>query len=966
MRPVLSAAAAFVVFMTAAPPIASQSALQIGGRSLLLDSRADIATDGTYLYGVAAKEQVLVRRPVVGTPSWEPLAIGRSGAAFGQIGGMAAVPGTLVVVDSRNGGRLATISTRPTESGLFAVAFTELKAKRPESVAVAGGQVFVADPDAGIVLQVAGGEVRGEFMSELLERRPGLRIFLSGDGASLFVGRSDGLLAQIDSVYLSDKVTPLILQRPTFDAAVQVRSPSQLSTRGLSAEEARAVRPIAAGLHQGISYLADAAARGVYAFEPSSRRPIHIDDPVEPILGANRIAVTDRTLFILSSDGELREIERPIPVEVVAERTSVTGLIPGLYQYLREKRLLATRRVQVAAGLMATLRRSKLLGGTVLPEEMRAVVCDLNGAFCPRGELRDVADGEWIVLPDWYAENFIDQIRVSLNGTKTLAAEIDQHIVSREFDAWKSIDKIRSLNVGKITASQTLKDIRTGSFLLPVELIRYLIPASRADGNASRGSGPLADLAKRVSGVRIRSLERLRAAAAGFDQPTAADWKPLADAHDKMRAKIKAENIAIARGPNAPEAKVGVADTFIDRKNPDFGEAFSQDEGTAQPAPRAPDAVARPAGTGSAAPQPAPAAQVWHELNKDIDHGTAVASLIGAAKFQFDRTGLAAGVPMLALRKDEPFIETDVRDAVLSSNVPIFNFSFSYDPGVVPPLGTMIDNLPQALFVVAAANSWTKKEDDGRICEGTLVIFPQCYASKPNVIVVTGTNIDGTQLIAPVQRGTVTDEGANWNPQLVHLAAPGEGYYASGYPGGYVPVRGSSFAAPLVTAAAAVLYSEGVTSPVLIKQRLIATADRVPTLTKYVQGGLLNVDRAVSFPAKAVVTEANKKPRAISLLRSDDITIKRANGTTGEIIPVRYIRRIIRVDNNVRILYATTSSSQASGTRVEIPEELRVLEVPAGNWVIKYKELDQKTLLEVGPKKELNLGTVEDYVGPIQ
>jgi hypothetical protein len=961
MKPSISTLGFVLVFTMSALSVSSQLGQQLD-RRVLLDSRADMATDGKYLYAVAVPQHLIVRTLVAGPRTWEALPVS---GAFGEISGLAGAPGALFVVDSK-GSRLAKIDTSSGDVSRFSVVFSDLSLKQPEGVAAAGGEVFVADSGQGEILRIRNGTNLPRFLSAWMEPRPGLRLFLSGNEDSLLVGRTDGSLLLAESVQIADKTSPQVLQRASF-AAVSPNKTSSIYQRVLGEDDMRAGRPISGSLYKGLVYLVDATERGVSVFERSTRRSLHIDDPIQPILGAARILATDRTLFVLTFEGTLREFERPVPAEIVSERADVPQLIPRLYSYLRERHLLATRRVQVVGSLDDTLRRSKLLGGSIVKADVHALVCDLNPRTCPSssGVAVVVPELEWLNLPDWDASSYVDQRRVMLSGERSLADELDRRIVSPEFSAWKNIDKIRELNLGTIPAQRSLADVRTGTFYLPTELIRYLVPVPRSDANFDFGL--LSTLPKIILGLRLRSLEPVSSSGVGAGQPPTNEWVPLAEAHDKMLATIKATKLSIQRGENSPAPKIGIAELgnkgFIDRTSPDFGpDVFIDDQMSA--GSTATVTVGMPASSVGPASQPPPTAvgKAWRAFLEDTDHGTAVASLIGATKFKFDKSGLAVGVPLMALHKDEPDLDKDIANAFLQSGVRIFNLSFTYKPGEQPTLRQAIINYPQALFVVAAGNSWTNNEDEGKICEGNLVIYPACDGDKPNVIVVTATDLPGAHLVAAQTNGQNIDPGVNWHPMYVHLAAPGDGFYASGYQGGYVPVRGSSFAAPLVTAVAAALYAEGVTNPVLIKQRLIATADRVPTLTRYIQGGLLNAERALAWPTKGVVTEGGNPPRPIGLQPSNSVTIPAQNGTS-ETVPASYIRRVTRVGAKVRVVYAMPS--QPNLARVDVPELLRVVEISPGNWPIKYREFDKKTFQEIGPKKELNLGAVNDYVGPI-
>jgi subtilisin family serine protease len=230
-----------------------------------------------------------------------------------------------------------------------------------------------------------------------------------------------------------------------------------------------------------------------------------------------------------------------------------------------------------------------------------------------------------------------------------------------------------------------------------------------------------------------------------------------------------------------------------------------------------------------------------------------------------------------------------------------------------------------------------------------------CEGNRKNVLVVAATGLDGSGLIEK----TITPPapGSNWNEQLVHIAAPGMGYYAPGRDNTYVPVRGTSFATPLVTATAALLFSQGVQDPWLIKQRIIATADERDNLLHKVYGaGLLNVRRAVTWPKYAVLgTGATAK---VVDLEPGDITIRWQAGAGGSrTFPLSHVRRLSRNQGgqSYRIIYLDDI------TDVLVVQD----EVNFGPWPFSYHLVDTTTGQPVGNVIPDGLDQYTDYVGPI-
>jgi hypothetical protein len=940
-----------VIVLSMAATASGQAGTPVAG-PVRLDVRAGLASDGMYLYGVAAGNRAIIRTFINAERRWEivPGSQG-SGVAARGITGLAAVPGTLFVL-STSPNRISAIRTAAVGTSGGELRDADVPLAQPDALAAAGGQLFVADSSTGEVVRFVDGRAVEDIAKSWMERRPGAQIALSGHGESLLIGREDGALVLIDSVHTAGKTPPKFLQRELRTAA-----PAQKYQRALEPAAGVRLRPLSASVFNGLVYGVDGTDMRAFVLDPSTGRPLALEATLAPAVRSRRVLAIDRALFVLTAEGLLRESPRPVPAEIIMSRRAIAPLIPRLYAHLRSHRLLATRRIPIDVNVEETLRRSRFLGGGVRTDELRAVVCDLNARLCAGDELTRVTAGD-LVLPDWVASTSIDQERVVLTGTSSLAQEIDRRVVSAEFASWKSEEKIAALNRGRLPVKTPFNLIRKGVFYVPAEQMRYVVPLERRD--LEPGSEWLA-MVKDIDGVRIRSLERIRAAAAGAMQTLSdEDRRLMGEAWARVQATIKATDLKITRSENSPDPKVGVADGYIHSAHTAFGDAFRD----SPPAP-APAVPAATAAAGAAAPAEEGEAGAWRQIDREIDHGTAVASLIGATNFGFGAAGLLAGVPLVALPKDEPAVSTQVKSAFLELDVPIFNLSFSFDANVTPGLGQVIDDLPQALFVVAAGNDWTTAESEGKLCQGQLNIYPQCWWNKKNVIVVTGTNLDGTHLLPPVTTGGVTFPGSNWSPQAVHLAAPAENFFAAGNPDGYVRVRGSSFAAPLVSAVAAALYSAGVDDPLLIKQRLVSTADRVVTLTSYVQAGVLNAERALKSLTKGVVHDGTRELVIAPLRSSDLMTIPSASGDASIQVPLRNIRRITKVGSRIRVIYAHFSEWSAERTRVEVPDALAVVEIPHQNWPIQYREVDPKTFAPGDAVKTINLGTVTDYVGPI-
>jgi subtilisin family serine protease len=261
---------------------------------------------------------------------------------------------------------------------------------------------------------------------------------------------------------------------------------------------------------------------------------------------------------------------------------------------------------------------------------------------------------------------------------------------------------------------------------------------------------------------------------------------------------------------------------------------------------------------------PAFAGNVWANTGEEPDgrdndeniigHGTRVASIVGANdKDRPTVRGIAPKVKLMPVKiaKDGFSEEVDFScatraiDHAVRHGATILNLSWSSsEPSAA--LRRCIDRIardnPEVLFVASPGNC-----EGGNCCIdiGEAPRFPASFGS-PNMIVVTSTT-------ATDRLGTVSPTSA----ELVDLAAPGYQITTAttpDVPGGYGMRTGTSFAAPHVSGAAALLKA---LHPgwdfAQLKGHLLASVDKLPHLQgKVTSAGRLNVARAVTGPIENV------------------------------------------------------------------------------------------------------------------
>ncbi len=596
-----------------------------------------------------------------------------------------------------------------------------------------------------------------------------------------------------------------------------------------------------------------------------------------------------------------------MPAELVLRTASLSETLALWYSYLRQKGILPTRQVPHSRNVETTLRDHEALLAPYV-RRLDPLMCALNRPHCVKGVLRPFQDGDLLRIPDLPFERFADVEPIVLDGKTTLGERVDALVPSASLASWRGEEALRKLNPGDGAMNaqmsypkaqmkaEPLRSRRTGSYVVPVEAIRYLAAVRVVDLPPSESAlGRIT----RFPGTSVRSLEEIRPTRSAAMQPPPTGTAPGVE---DLRAAYEAattgwsEDLWLPR-PVLIRPHVAVVEEFIKRDNPVFvnegDDAFALDrEGVSPPAE----------------PRPAPPETLVVRAADPGDHGTGVAWLIAGRRSIFGRKGLAPAALLFHVPDTLESLRLAVADAVAQHNVHVFNISAYWrDVRSESLLGAIKTFADTALFVVAAGNDATTGSD-GEVCEAFRA-YPVCLGERRNMLVVTATNKDRTALLPPlVEGGVLRKKGANWNAELVHLAAPGEGYYVPGANGDYVPARGSSFATPLVSATAALLYAQGVQRPSLIKQRILATADPVAGLEGLVKAGVLNVRRALSHPSLSVITTADGEPQPVV------------------VVPGQYVELVTSAGLRLRLPLDTVMRLHKHGT--------------AGRWRIVYAPVD--------------------------
>lgn len=222
-----------------------------------------------------------------------------------------------------------------------------------------------------------------------------------------------------------------------------------------------------------------------------------------------------------------------------------------------------------------------------------------------------------------------------------------------------------------------------------------------------------------------------------------------------------------------------------------------------------------------------------NEALPDGEHGTHVAGIIAA------RSVLPGLLPKLRLVKiDSGNFTAEVENKFL--NVKTFNLSTD-PPGLASAYDGIINKIRdnkfgggEILLIVAAGNA---EKDKAALDYGnTEPTKPVVWLRRiPDNMIVVGASTSSKPILRL--------PSSNYSKKFVQLFAPGDRVFSASKGNHYAPASGTSFAAPQVTAVAALLRSKGL-SPSWTKAVLIYTADWDRNIMEAVWGGILNAERA--------------------------------------------------------------------------------------------------------------------------
>lgn len=395
----------------------------------------------------------------------------------------------------------------------------------------------------------------------------------------------------------------------------------------------------------------------------------------------------------------------------------------------------------------------------------------------------------------------------------------------------------------------------------------------RTDVEKLRASGPakgLTDALRRDPAVEFVTRDYRRQIAAAPNDPL------YVNGHQKYLDTLRFPQ-AWDRVPDVSDQVIAVIDTGVDASHPEL--AGRTVDGFNVLDPNSPPDDYDPNSTEAG------------------DHGTHVAGIAAAiannGQLLAGATGSGRVMPVKVVRPDGTALDSDVIAGItwaVDHGAKIINLSAG-GPGASPALHDAIKYAENKGVVVVAAAGNTGNDS---------VQYPAAY---PEVLAVGATDNNA--------RLTSFSTYGDW----VDVASPGFQLKATAKGGSYSTVSGTSYAAPLVASAAALVkQSNPGLSPAQVRERLIATArDAGPRgIDPYFGSGLVDAYRAVGGPVAPdfpLTASGEEEPNDVPERAADSSSSVSATiGIEGD---VDWYRFDADRDVQVRVTPATTYPSEA-------------------------------------------------------
>lgn len=257
----------------------------------------------------------------------------------------------------------------------------------------------------------------------------------------------------------------------------------------------------------------------------------------------------------------------------------------------------------------------------------------------------------------------------------------------------------------------------------------------------------------------------------------------------------------------------------------------------------------------------------------DFGHGTAVASIIGAAgNNDSGMAGVSWRVSLMPVKVCDRFGGCDEADILqgidfaVASGASVINMSLSCDEDPSPSLGCL-GQAPGSCFaqaefdaVAAAIAAGVTVVDAAGNCGSSL---DDSTSSFP-----CAHDLAGNICAGATEKNDAIAAFSDFGPQSVDIGAPGEEIliFAVSPPGGFLLEDGTSFSSPMAAGVAALLLARGPFAPAAVRSRIVLGGDHVTNLDTFYEGGRLNAFNALKDVFLPGISYASDLPGMRNLL----------------------------------------------------------------------------------------------------
>ena len=605
----------------------------------------------------------------------------------------------------------------------------------------------------------------------------------------------------------------------------------------------------------------------------------------------------DHESFYLRTRPAMVRTPRTVPIDILFEADVVSsqGALLELYSYLAGKDLLPTQNVvadkdylrlddflfandvlitpnveEAADVRVVEDQQQYAYRGKDKPEQrkdddyegvlasqaaLKSSICNYELNRCLQPSTHEIGQRQVVSIPDVKLQRELSRERIVLD--KPLSHYLRALIPSDELRNLVNVNFIKRLNPELTERSESeVLALDRGTVVLPVEkwALTTSVPATDFDNRESE----LWLIPDRFAGVSIRSrsaLIRSMSKSMLVQDPdeeggAAANvaCAKLRTEHDRLLSRIhyptkNATGAVIGSKLVNEPVRIGILEKKVTILT--SHQAFNVDStkpvwhefnGLGELVP-----VSREQSAEENANGPATVDSMPFSLN--AHHGTHVAALIAARSGKCWSGLLPSSRLVLIDLNDSSRVQQAIKKA-LFERVQVFNVSQALD-GDRDELHDSMLLEGRALWVAAAGNDGLDLDNQ----DAAVVPAPARWGEAANIVAVAASDENGN-VIEDMNTADGTIKGSNRGKKYIDLVAPGKDIYSALEGTAYGPATGTSQAAPLVSAAAAILVDQlgARLTPGDVKARLIATADWKKSYEGKVWGGRLDFGAAVMFP----------------------------------------------------------------------------------------------------------------------